>query len=138
MSISWTRWRGTTTGIDSGENITVSFKKALALDSTNVENYLNLATTHYYKQEYTEAEEMVRYALKLDAVSAEAYNILGMIYSKQNHSNEAMEAYNEGLKFESNNAYILNNRGFIKSLSLGIGFANWIGFRFAALLAAPF
>lgn len=90
-----------------------SFKNALDLDVTNIENYLNLASTKYYKNEFEAAKELVLQCLKLDNTSADAYNILGMAYSKQGDDEKAFEAYNEGLKYESNNAYILNNRGFL-------------------------
>ncbi|XOV94553.1 MAG: tetratricopeptide repeat protein [Bacteroidota bacterium] len=102
----------------------VSFKKAIALDSTNSESYVNLATLHYFQNDLDSAQYWLKYVLKRDPNEANAYNTLSQVFVAEGEYSLALGALNQALKIVPREPYFLNNRGFVylqmDSLELGL------------------
>lgn len=89
------------------------FERTLKFDTSNVETYINLASTFFFKDDLVSAENLALKALGIDSLSSDAYNILGMIKAAMKEYQLAISYYDQGMKLKSNNAFILNNRGYV-------------------------
>lgn len=90
-----------------------SFHKAISLDTTNAESYVNLATLHYFQNNLDSAQYWLKYVLKRDPNEANAYNTLSQVFLAQGEYTLALGALNQALKIVPREPYFLNNRGFV-------------------------
>ncbi len=90
-----------------------SFHKAIALDTTNIESYVNLATLHYFQNNLDSAQYWLKYVLKRDPNEANAYNTLSQVFLAQGEHALALGALNQALKIVPREPYFLNNRGYV-------------------------
>ncbi len=101
-----------------------SFYRAIALDSANLESYVNLATLYYFQNELDSAEYWLKYVMKRDPNEANAYNTLSQVFIAQGEYRLALGALNQALKIVPREPYFLNNRGFVylmmDSLEIGL------------------
>ncbi|MEQ8335861.1 MAG: tetratricopeptide repeat protein [Cyclobacteriaceae bacterium] len=90
-----------------------SFHKAISLDTTNTESYVNLATLHYFQNSLDSAQFWLKYVLKRDPNEANAYNTLSQVFLAQGEYTLALGALNQALKIVPREPYFLNNRGYV-------------------------
>ncbi len=91
----------------------VSFHRAIALDTTNTESYVNLATLHYFQNSLDSAQYWLTYVLKRDPNEANAYNTLSQVFLAEGEYTLALGALNQALKIVPREPYFLNNRGYV-------------------------
>jgi len=90
-----------------------SFHKAISLDTTNSESYVNLATLYYFQNNLDSAQYWLKYVLKRDPNEANAYNTLSQVFLAQGEYTLALGALNQALKIVPREPYFLNNRGYV-------------------------
>ena len=71
----------------------IEFSAAMALDSSNIESYLNLASVRFYKREYDASKELIEKSQSLDPNAADAYNLLGLISLEFNESGPGLAIF---------------------------------------------
>ncbi len=99
------------------KNSIASFQKALELDTTNAEIYINLATAFYYNGDRRQADWYVDKGLKVNAGIVEGYNLKALISIDLDSLEKASYYIAKALKLDPGNAYCLNNRGLLKMLN---------------------
>lgn len=92
------------------EGIT-SFQKSLALDDTNLETYINLATLYYFSGQLDSAKSWLKDVLKQNPEEANAYNTYSQIYLSEGDHQNALIAINRALQIVPREPYFMNNRG---------------------------
>ena len=90
-----------------------SFFRAISLDSTNTESFVNLATLYYFQNRLDSAQYWLKHALRLDPDESNAYNTLSQVFVAQGEYELALGALNTALKIVPREPYFLNNRGYI-------------------------
>jgi tetratricopeptide (TPR) repeat protein len=100
-------------GLKEYDSAAISFEKALRQDSTNVENYVNLATARLYQNDHEASQALAAHAIEMDPSSVDALNVLGMNQLETEDYIAALENFNRGLELQYNHEYLLNNRGFV-------------------------
>ncbi len=91
----------------------VSFRKAIQLDSTNSETYVNFATLLYFQNKLDSSVYWLKYVLKQNPNEANAYNTLSQVFVAQGEYSLALGALNQALKIVPREPYFLNNRGYV-------------------------
>lgn len=90
-----------------------SFTVSDSLSPANPETLINMATIHYFRQDYKKAIQGAEEALSLQTDDANALNLLSLIYVEKEQYNAALVEINHALDQVPNEPYFLNNRGFI-------------------------
>lgn len=103
-------------GLKNYDSAAYAFHHAQSKDTTNIEIYINLASTAYRQKEFDKAEKFIEKALSINSKNTDAANVSGLILLQKGDTVGALASYNRGLSLESNNAYLLNNRGYIHLL----------------------
>jgi tetratricopeptide (TPR) repeat protein len=92
-------------------NGVTSFRRAIALDSSNLESYVNLATLYYFSGQLDSAKLWLKYVLKRNPEEANTYNTFCQVYLVEGDHQNALIAINKALQIIPREPYFLNNRG---------------------------
>ena len=71
--------------------------QAVHLDPKNAEGFYYLGVSHFYKNDFPEAEKALKESLRLGKRNPDAHNALGLVYAVTNRKSEAMEEYKTAL-----------------------------------------
>lgn len=88
-------------------------RKAIALDESIPEPFLNLTLVLQYRHDFKGAERACRQALSIDGAFGYAHFILGNLYLAQGRHDDAEVCYQEVVRLEPGNAEALINLGNI-------------------------
>ena len=87
-------------------------KRALDLDQTSQEVWLQMGNANSYINKFNEAIECYNKAHELGYENERLYNNLGSAFLKKGDFDNALKYYNEGLKFNENFSPLLNSLGY--------------------------
>ncbi|MEP0366134.1 MAG: tetratricopeptide repeat protein [Cyclobacteriaceae bacterium] len=90
-----------------------SFHRSIALDSTNMESYVNLATLCFFTDDLDSARHWLKYVLKKTPNEPNAYNTMSQIYLAEGDHQNALITINHALQIVPQEPYFLNNRGLV-------------------------
>jgi tetratricopeptide (TPR) repeat protein len=88
-----------------------SFQDAIALDGSNIEAYVNLATLYFFNDQPDSSKYWLRFVLKQMPDEPNAYNTMSQIYLKEGDHQNALITINRALELVPQEPYFLNNRG---------------------------
>ncbi len=99
----------------SGRHATaeVAFKQAVALDSTLVKGYLNLARVLIESNRPTEAIETIERAIAIEGETSVAYRLKGNAYHSLGQNEDALAAYRRAISIDPEDAWSMNNLALI-------------------------
>ncbi len=89
------------------------FARCLTADSKFVPALVNSALSHFYLQEFPQAEELLKKAVTLNPAQPNAVFALGMIYRNQNQMDQALESFQKILNRDPQDAPTLYQAGQI-------------------------
>ncbi|CAG5069125.1 Lipopolysaccharide assembly protein B [Dyadobacter sp. CECT 9623] len=89
------------------------YDKAISLDKSNVEAYVNRGALYYRMKSYPAAKSDFEKALALDSSHPQALNNLGLILSKEKDWQRALACFDKVLSTQPDDAYSLNNKGYV-------------------------
>ncbi|MFT6865675.1 MAG: tetratricopeptide (TPR) repeat protein [Cyclobacteriaceae bacterium] len=87
------------------------FQKAINLDTSNMDAYVNLATLYFYQNQVDSSRFWLRYILKRQPNEPNVYNTLSQIYLAESDYQNALITINQALNIVPQEPYFLNNRG---------------------------
>ena len=91
----------------------VAFKEAVALDSTLVKGYLNLARVLIESSRPTEAITTVDRAIAIGGESSVAFRLKGNALTSLGQNDDAVAAYRHAIEIDPEDAWSMNNLAFI-------------------------
>lgn len=91
----------------------VSFRQALALDSTHVKSYLNLSRVQLDGGQPDSALRTLDAVLRIDDTLGEAYRLIGRAHDAKGEPDQAVTAYHEALVLDSTDVWSMNNLGLV-------------------------
>jgi tetratricopeptide (TPR) repeat protein len=89
------------------------YDKAISLDKSNVEAYVNRGALYYRMKSYPAAKSDFEKALALDSSHPQALNNLGLILSNEKDWQRALACFDKVLSTQPDDAYSLNNKGYV-------------------------
>lgn len=102
------------TALERYDEALSAFSRAMELEPTNPELWVNRATIHYYKNNFTTAMEDLSKALALNDKEPNAYNLRGLIHFEQGDYNAALGDVEKSIELNGKQPYFYNNRGLYK------------------------
>jgi Flp pilus assembly protein TadD len=95
------------------ETAETEFKRTIALDTTHVKSYVNLARVLLDAGRPGEAYTNVDNALVIDETSAGAWRLKGRVCHTLGRTDEAVAAYRHAIQLDPEDAWSMNNLAFI-------------------------
>jgi tetratricopeptide (TPR) repeat protein len=95
------------------ETAETEFQRTIALDTTHVKSYVNLARVLLDAGRPGEASTTIDNALVLDESSAAAWRVKGRVCHTLGHADDAVEAYRRAIQLDPEDAWSMNNLAFI-------------------------
>jgi tetratricopeptide (TPR) repeat protein len=94
-----------------GEKAAEAFKKAIAMNDSNVANHLDLGFTYFDLKKYEESAKAFKKVLSLDPKNKYALKYLPFAYQNLKEFNKAVEAYKKALEADPKDQEIATNLG---------------------------
>ena len=99
--------------VEDNENATKSYKKALELDTSDVQLSINYGYHLYNTKDYQGTIDIMNKALELEPGNKDAIKYVALSYSMLGDSDKAMDSYNAALKDNPENPDLYFNRGLL-------------------------
>ena len=90
-----------------------AFNKALELDTSQYDMYINRATVYYYKNDLNRARKDFMQLISEPEFTAEAYNGLSMVAVLQEQYDSAMVYIDKAINLNPKEGYYINNKGYV-------------------------
>jgi tetratricopeptide (TPR) repeat protein len=105
--------RGNLLEAQSNPSLALSeFDRAILLDKSNTEAYVNRGAVYYSLQNYESARADFEKALTLDPSQPQALNNLGLIYQQGENWDKAIACFDKVLNTNPADPFALNNKGY--------------------------
>ena len=91
----------------------IFLKKAIAINSSKTEAYINLANIYIILKEYSKGIEFLNIVYKNDPLNKDIINNLSYLTVETNDNFKALELIEKGLRLDENNYFLLNLKGRI-------------------------
>lgn len=79
--------------IDKPNKAILSFKNAIALDSTQCRYYTGIGNSHFYQEDFKTALEFYKKAITKEDITEQTYIMLPQVYANLNQQEEALQAF---------------------------------------------
>ena len=94
------------------EAANLAFTKAIAIEPSQAEHWINRGTTYYYQKNWEASSADIRHALQLHPNQANAINALGLLDIELGKLDSAEFRFKRALEIQSREPYFMNNLGF--------------------------
>ena len=91
----------------------IFLKKAIAINSSKTEAYINLANIYIILKEYSKGIEFLNIVYKNDPLNKDIINNLSYLTVETNDNFKALNLIEKGLRLDENNYFLLNLKGRI-------------------------